>query len=208
MTWNDYRIGGTVSKAKEDVTLWDMEKGLVEISKSTLATSITLDDRRRGYVFHGRGRLLLDAIVETEEGAVGRSIEKQLIRPFLMFGDTEKIQTNLAEANEEDFEEKGYENQEGFLAEAEKLCDRFLKKGSRDHESFKADSGVIFAFQEENTELDLLVAEGSKLVYTAEDLTFVSEGGRVVLAIPGEVVCSNNGKSIIVKNDRSIIIRK
>jgi len=208
MTWHDYRIDGTVSKATEDVTLWHMEKGLVEISKGTLATSITLDNRRRGYVFHGRGRLLLDAIVDTKEGAVGRSIEKQLIRPFLMLGDTQEIQTNLAEANEEDFEETGYENQEEFQAKAEELCDRFLKKGSRDHKSSRGDSAVIFAFQEEDTELNVLVAGGSKLVYTAKDLTFVSEGDRAVFRIPGEVVCSNNGKSVIVKNDRSIIIRK
>lgn len=208
MKWHEYRIDGTVSKAIEDVTLWHMEKGLVEISKSTLATSITLDNRRRGYVFHGRGRLLLDAIVDTREGAVGRSIEKQLVRPFLMLGDTEKIQTNLAEANEGDFEEMGYENREEFQAKAEELCDRFLKKGSRDHNSSIGDSGVVFAFQEEDTELDFLVAGGSKLVYTAKDLAFVSEGDRAVLRIPGEVVCSNNRKSVIVKNDRSIIIRK
>jgi hypothetical protein len=208
MKWHDYSIDGAVSKATEDVTLWDMEKGLVEISKSTLAASITLDNRRRGYVFHGRGRLLLDAIVDTKEGAVGRSIEEQLIRPFLMLGDTGKIQTNLAEANEEDVEEKDYENQKEFLAKAEELCDRFLKKGSCDHESSKGDIGVIFAFQEEDTELNVLVARGSKLVYTAKDLTFVSEGDRAVLRVPGEVVCSNKGKSVIVKNDKSIIIRK
>jgi len=208
MKWHDYKMDCAVSKATEDVTLWDMEKGLVEISKSTLATSVTLENRRRGYVFHGRGRLLLDAIVETKEGAVGRSIEKQLIRPFLMLGDAEKIQTNLAEANEEDLEERGYENQKEFLAKAEELCDRFLKKGSRDYISSESDSHVIFAFQEEDTELNVLVAGGPKLVYTAKDLTFVSVGDRVVLRIPGEVVCSNNGKSVIVKNDRSIIIRK
>lgn len=208
MTWHDYKMDGAVLKATHEMTLWHMERGLLEISMNTLAASITLNDRRRGYVFHGRSKLILDAIVETEEGAVGRSIEKQLVGPFLMLGDTEKIEANLAEASKEDFREMGYENQEEFLAKAEELCDRFLKKGSRGHERAEGDSGLIFAFQEESGELSVLVAGGSKLVYAAKDLTFVSEGEKAVLKTRGEVVCSSNGKCIVIRNDRSVIVRR
>jgi len=208
MTEQAYEIDGIVSKATEDVRLWQTGKGLVEISKDTLATSIVFGDRRSGYVFHGQGKLLLDAIVETEEGAVGRPVENELSGPFLMLGDTEGIQKNLAEANEEDLAGMGYGSPEKFIAEAEDLCNRFFKKGSHGHERFDGGDGLIFAFQDEASEFGILVAKGSKLVYTAKDLTFVSKGNKEVLKIPGEVVCNDNGKSVIIKKDGSIIIRK
>jgi len=102
MTWEDYELGSTISRTNEDITLWQTEKGIIEISKSTLAVPIKLDDQRKGYVFHGQGKLLLDAIVETEEGAVGKSVEKELNEPFLMLGDTEEIGQHLITASEED----------------------------------------------------------------------------------------------------------
>ena len=78
MMWQNYQLGSTVSKASEAVTLWQMEKGIVEISKNTLAVPIGLGDKERGYVFHGNGKFLLDSIVETEEGAIGQPVEKEL----------------------------------------------------------------------------------------------------------------------------------
>ena len=128
MIRENYELDGTTSKATEDMRLWQTEKGVVEISENTLATSITLGDQRRGYVFHGHGKLLIDAIVETDEGAIGKSVEKKLNEPFLMLGETEEIQKHLTKASEEDLAKMGYEKQQGFVDKAEDLCDQFFKK--------------------------------------------------------------------------------
>jgi hypothetical protein len=63
----------------------------------------------RKVIFHGEGRLILDAIIETKEGVIGKAIEKELKDPFLMLGNTEKINSFLETANDEDLVKTGYE---------------------------------------------------------------------------------------------------
>ena len=199
MMWQNYQLGNTVSKTSEAMTLWKTEKGIIEIGKNSLAVPIELDDKERGYVFHGNGKLLLDTIVETEEGAIGKPVEKELNGLFLMLGDIEEIQKRFTEAGEEDFAKMGYENQHGFLAKAEDLFNRFFEKGMHGHRILNEDHGFIFAFQNETSKLDILVTKGSKLVYKAMGIVFVSNKNKVVLKSPSEVVCLSNGKSVIVK---------
>jgi len=200
MMWQNYQLGNTVSKTSEAVTLWQMEKGIVEISKNTLAVPIELDDKERGYVFHGNGKFLLDSIVETEEGAIGKPVEKELSELFLMLGDTEEIQKHLTKASEEDFAKMGYQNQQEFADRAEDLCGQFFKKkGVHNYQCFDEHRGFIFAFQNQTSKLDILIAKGSKLVYKAMDIVFVSNENKVVLKSPSEVVCTSNGKSVIIK---------
>ena len=76
MMWKDYQLSSTISKVIEEITLWQTERGIIEISQNTLVVPIKLNDEVRGYVFHGHGRMLLDAIAETEKGAVGKSVEE------------------------------------------------------------------------------------------------------------------------------------
>ena len=200
MIWQNYQLGNTVSKASEAMTLWQTEKGIIEINKNTLAIPIKLSDKERGYVFHGNGKLLLDTIVETEEGVIGKPVEKELNEPFLMVGDPEETQKHLTEAGEEDFAKMGYENQQGFVDRAEELFNQFFKKeGIHNRQHFDEGHSLIFAFPNQISKLDILVAKGSKLVYKAIDLVFVSNENKVVLKSPSEVVCLSNGKSVIVK---------
>lgn len=208
MIQQNYQLGNTVLKSTEALTLWHTERGVVETSKNTLAILLKLHNQREGYILHGQGKLLLDAIVETDEGAVGKSVEKELNEPFLMLGKTEEIQQHLIKASEENLAEMGYKNQQGFADEAEDLCDRFFKGKVNSHEGFDRDHGSIFVFQNEAGKLDILIAKDSKLVYTATDMVFVSNEDKSVLRKPGEVVVSKNGKSVIVNKGKSIIIKK
>lgn len=199
MIRKNYLLGITVSKSTEALTLWQTERGIIKISKNTLAIPLKLDNQRKGYIFHGQGRLLIDAIVETNEGAAGNSVEKELNEPFLMLGEPREIQQHLIKASEENLAEMGYKNQQGFEDKAEDLCDRFFTGKVHSQKGLDEDHGLIFAFQNEARKLDILLAKGSKLVYTTTDMVFVSNENKVVLKRPGEVVVSNNGKSVIIK---------
>ena len=199
MIWQTYQLDNIVSKTTEDITLWQTEKGILEISRDTLVLSIKLNEQRKGYVFHGHGKLLLDTVVETEEGAIGRPIEKEVNKAFIMIGETEEIQQRLSIANKEDLTEMGYESEQKFVAKAEELCDQFLGRRINSHKCFGEDHGFIFAFQNKADKLDTLVAKNSKLVYKAINLAFVSNKNKVVLKSPSEAVCATNGKSVIIR---------
>jgi hypothetical protein len=140
----------------------------------------------------------LDAIVETEEGALGKSVERELSDPFLMLGEADGIGELFAETNPEDFSAIGHESQQEFMKAAKDLFNRFSMDSNHSRRHFNLEDGVLFAFQNGGDKLDILVASGSKLVYNAEALAFVSSGDNVVLNMAGEVVCNSSGKCVIV----------
>ena len=201
MIWQNYQLDNTTLKTTENMTLWRTEKGTIEINKNTLAIPIKLDDQRKGYVFHGQGKLLLDTIVETREGAVGKSVENELNKPFLMLGDTEETQQRFSTATKEDLTKMGYESEQGFMDKAGDLFDQFFgKTRMHNHQCCSNNHGVIFAFPNAEGKLDVLVANGSKLVYEAMNQVFVSNDGKVVLKTPTEVIVSgDNRKSLVIK---------
>ncbi|MGD8505906.1 MAG: hypothetical protein PVF15_04505 [Candidatus Bathyarchaeota archaeon] len=199
MRWKELEIGDTISKTIEATTLWQTERGIIEISENTLSVPLKLDDQQKGCILHGQGKLLIDAIAETDEGAVGKSVEKELHKPFLMLGDTTEIDRHLTDASEEDFAKMGYENQQGFVGNAEDLRDQFFRGKVHSHKGFGEDHGLIFAFPNREGELDILIAKGSKLVYKATDVVFVLNKDKVVLKSQGGVICAGNGKSVIIK---------
>jgi hypothetical protein len=196
MNWENYRLEDTVSKTTETIVLWQAEKGLMEVSKDSLAVAIKLGDEKKGYVFHGNGKLLLDTIVETREGAVGKPVEREITQPFLMLGH---VKEHLSAANQEDFVKMGYADQQEFLTKTRELFDRFFEGRVHSHHCFDVNHGLIFAFPNENGKFDLLVTKDSSIVYKSKDIVFVSNRNKTVLKNPKEAVCIANGKSVIVK---------
>jgi len=201
MMWQNYQLDSTILKANDVLTLWRTEKGVIEIGKNTLAIPIKQGDQRRGYIFHGHGKLLLDTIIETDKGAIGKPVEKEITEPFLMLGDTEETQQHLSTASKEDLMEMGYENEQGFLARAEDLFDNFFgERRIHSHQCCGNNHGFIFAFPNKAGELDVLVAKGSRLVYKAMNKVFVSDKSKVILKTQNEVILSRGGKkSFVIK---------
>jgi len=200
MTWRDYQLEDTILKTSEDKTLWQTERGIVKIRKNTLVLPIRLDGQRKGYVFHGNGELVLDTIVETEEGALGKPVEKEVDKPFLLLGAKEDLLPRLETAQREDIEKAGYGDERAFLVDADRFCNRVLGRG-RDCNCKRSnvDRGLVFAFSNETNSPDILVANGSKLMYKAAGVVFVSSDDKSILKGHGAVVLSHNGKSFLIK---------
>ena len=200
MTWEDYQLEDTILKTSEDRTLWQTEKGVVKIRKNTLVLPIRLNGQRKGYVFHGNGELLLDTIVETEEGALGKPVQREISKPFLLLGAKEDLLPSLDTAQREDIQKAGYGDERGLLDEAVRICNRVLGGGrSCNCWPSDVDRGLVFAFSNETDSPDILVAQGSKLVYKAVGVVFVSNEDESILKGHDAVVLSHNGKSFLIK---------
>jgi hypothetical protein len=200
MIMQKYQLDSTILKTTDALTLFRTERGIIEISKNALAIPVKLDDQVEGYVFHGNGKLLLDTIVETEEGAIGKPIDREIAEPFLMLGNTEEIQSHLNATNKEDVIEKGYKNEQEFMTKAEALLDQFLgKRSMHRHHCCGNVQGFIFAFPNKAGKLDMLVAKGSRLVYKTIDTVFVSHRDRVVMKTIDEVILSHGRKLFTIK---------
>jgi hypothetical protein len=204
MKWEDYHLDAEISKTTVKITLWKNEKGIVDIANGTLAIKVLLDNKPCGYIFHGKGTLLLDTIIETEKGAIGRSIEKPLDKAFLMFGSLEETQHQFTNAGNEDLSIGDYEDQQQFMQAAQSLLDEFFDRSTNrlEHSKTLNNNGVlVFAFPNEVDKMDILVVKDSKLVYTSNDKVYVLKGERAVLTSDEGVVVTNHGKSIIINKD-------
>jgi len=197
--WHDYEAGDAVFKTREPVTLWKTDQGFVEVDKDTLAVQVKSGGKQEGFVFHGQGKLVLDAIVETESGAVGEPVEKKLSNPFLMLGETDQIQQHLGEATSEDLEKMGYKNNTEFADKAKDLLGRSLNKGRMNSGSCCSHfNGSMFMFPNETGKSDVLMLHDSKLIYNSSSMVFISNDGKSILKSPKNVVVSNHGKWCII----------
>jgi len=195
---DDYTLENTVLKSDEAFTLYRAEKASVEIEKNAFAVPIKVEEEKVGYVFVGQGKLVVDAIVETEEGAFGKPIERALNEPFLMLGNTEQTSQHFSPASHDDLK-KADVDEKTLLDGAQGLLDRFSSKSAvRGHEELDNHSGWIFAFSNGENALDHLVSKGSELVYNAKDMSFVSKGDKSILRSSEKVVLSNHGRSFVV----------
>ena len=208
MTWRRFELDNRVKETTSDIKLWQSDKGRIEVSKGTLAISLKMGEKRSGYVFHGHGELMLDTIVETKEGAVGQSVEKELSKPFLMIGKVDEAEECFVEVSGEGISGLGYGSQEKFIERAEALCHLFFEGRIHNCQDFNKSGGTVFAFLREACKLDILISDGTELIYTSPDVVFVSDDHEVVLKNPDATVCSSDGESVIIRNGKSLIVEE
>lgn len=199
----NYKLGGEPLKLLNDSNLLQTNKCVVKATRNTLALPILINENLEGHVFHGSGQLLIDTIVETEKGAIGKPTIKDLDKPFLMLGKTEEVKNNLATANPQELAQFGYSTVEAFVKTAEDFCNYLFNKGLQCNDSTTGDS-KIFVFTNAES-FDVLVAKGNELVYTSKEKVFVFKNDKEVLTSPQEVVVSKRGRTVVVAKDRVFV---
>ncbi len=199
MIWHSYQLDDSILKTNDAVSLLKTERGLVEIGKDGLVVAVKLDGVVRGYVFQGRCKLALDTIVETKDGAIGKPIEKEVKKPFLALGASEELQRSLGTASVDDIRRVGYENSQQFLTEAKELLNHFSRRRMGYCNCSHDSEGSIFAFPNEAGRVDILLSDGSKLVYKAVGMIFITDGNKTVLKSPEHVIVSDLGKCLTIR---------
>ena len=200
----NYRLGDKPLKTVEDATLLKNDRCIVSAQKGTLALPVIIDEETEGYVFHGAGKLLLDSVIETSRGAIGKPIDRDLKKPFLMIGGPEEIKESLDYADNSDLSKLGYESLEAFSKRAEEFCRSLFKRTFRRMDIDEKEARV-FAFQNIHAKPDILISKRDKLVYNSRRNVYVFEGDKGILKRPGEVVVSKEGRTIVIK-DHNVVV--
>jgi hypothetical protein len=188
--WHHYELGSSILKTDKPLTLWKSDRGSVDIEKDTLAIAFSLEGRPEGYVFSGSGKMILDAIVETDQGAVGKPIERQIQQPFVMIGKLENPESRSFSTVADD--------QTGFMAKAQDVFAKFCGREHFDLGSCHRHDGLVFAFSNDFGKFDLLIPNGSKIVYKSKQTVFISDEDNTILKNPEQTVVSNHGKCIVM----------
>jgi hypothetical protein len=199
MMWKDYKLDDKVLELDEDVTLYRSDKVLVNLSKGARAIAVKRKDRMEGLVFQGHGRLIVDTIVETENGALGKPTERELSEPFLMLGPVEDTLQHLKEANKEDLQRNGVKAEDLF-DKAQNLVDKLQGRHALcSFSCYNEQEGSVFAFATDEDRLDVLVLNDSRIVFKSKGVSFVSIDNHSVLKNTDQVVLATNGRSVFVR---------
>ena len=199
MMRDQYELGDSTLKSNEPLFLLRSDTASVEVDKETFAIPVLLRSEIVGYIFSGQGKLLVDAIVETEEGALGKPIQRSLNEPFLMLGDTSEITRHFTAAKDDDLN-RAPGDKKALSERAQELLDRFSHGNSmHHHEHMFGRRGFVFAFRGDGDELDILLSKDSKLVYTTSEMSFVKDRHNSILTGSGQVILSHHGRPFVVE---------
>jgi len=197
--YSGFELGNTVYKFVEDVTLLETDKCIVKVFKDSLVLPLTFGNVQ-GYFIHGKGRLVVDTIIETRKGAFGKPTDKELKEPFIAFGDVGEIKEKTAEAEPSSLTVLGYRDVEALREKAEEICREVLRKTTF-HRDFEKEGKRVFYFLTEGDSYDVLVSkDNGKLVYVSKGKVFVFSDRKSLFTGFGEVVVSKGDKTVIVAN--------
>jgi len=207
MNLSNYELGEELFKTTEDTMLLKTERCIVTAFKDTLALPLTINGKIPGFFMHGAGRLIIDAIIETSKGAIGKSIEKTLTKPFIILGDIEKVKDKMTKADMARLGVMGYENLEAFREKAEEVCERILNRRINGIRIDRRLASVFFFVNDENS-CDTLISKNTrKLVYVTRGKVYVFSDDKSLITGPEEVFLSKHGKTVIIANG-SVLIEK
>jgi hypothetical protein len=183
----------------QEIDIISHEKAYVRMSAGCVWSYLLEDGVRVGVAFAGPSRFAVDAIAETDMGAMGESITGDLagVQLFIGASSLENISKN---AEVSDTREQGFNDAEAFTKAIETTIHDHLngdnKKTKIDR---KKDSKIFFGIDSNRKKLLIVLSEEKGLVFTYGKSVFVlGDDNLVSVSKSGVVVSSKDGRQLIV----------
>jgi len=189
----------SVMVTSEEIEIISHEKVYVKMSAGCLWSYLLQDGVRVGVAFVGPSCFAVDAIAETDMGAMGESIKGELSGVQLFIGATslENISKN---AERPDTQSQGYQSAESFTKAIEATIHELINGENKQTKiDSKKDSQIFFGTDSNEKKMLLVLSEDKGLVFTYGKSVFViGDDNLVSVSKSGVVVSSKEGKQIIV----------
>ena len=186
----------------QEIDILSHEKAYVRMGADSVWTYLLQDGVRVGVAFAGPSRFAVDAIAETDMGAMGESITGELSGVQLFIGTTslENISKN---AENSDTQKQGFHDNDRFIqAIKTAISDHLNGDNKKTKIDSKKDSKIFFGVDTNDKKLLIVVSEEKGLVFTYGKSVFViGDDNLVSVSKSGVVVSNKDGKQIIVGKD-------
>jgi len=197
----DIKIDETIMETTSKTNLVDHKKALVTLEPGCAWVYLKEDNERIGVAFAGPSHFAVDAITETDQGAIGESMSGSLggVQVYIGKVDLDNVSKT---GSFETLAQVGYDNVESLHHDIESKIGRI--SGKDKHERIKLDSdGNIFLGMDEQEKKVLLVTKKDDLVFTYDKRVFVigEDGKHVSITKDGVAVIEPDGRSIVIGRD-------
>jgi hypothetical protein len=195
----DLKPNSEVMISNQEYELISHEKAYVKMDTGCLWVYLLEDDKRVGIAFVGPSSFAVDAIAETEVGAMGESVSGELSGVQLYIG-APSLENISRTAGSSDLQSKGFNDSESLIHEIESTIHDHLNgddKTSRIDE--KEHSTLFFGRDTKETKILLVLGEKNDLVFIYGKQVFVvNDDNLVSVSKSGVALTNKDGKQIIV----------
>jgi hypothetical protein len=196
---NNLKADTNVMVVTQEYEIISHEKAYVKMESGCVWVYLLEDDRRVGIAYAGPSRFAVDAIAETDMGAMGESVTGNLegIQIFIGKSSLENISQN---ASGNDLQSQGFNDVSAFTQAIEDVMnDHFNGDGKTTNIDDKEEVKIFFGKDTEKTKVLMVLSRDSGLVFTHGKLVYVlKEDNMVSVSKSGVVVTNRDGKQIIV----------
>ena len=177
------------------------EKALVNLSEGCVWIYVVNNGDRVGIAFAGHGRLAVDAITETDAGAIGKSVATGLEGMQLFLGETQ-IERISREAKLLEMEHLGYSGSEDFISTVDSIIKNKVNGDTKVNVE-NQESNVLIGTGEDEKAIVLVTTEGKEdLVFSyGKNVYVVGEQEMVSVDKSGVRIRGKHGKALSVTKD-------
>jgi hypothetical protein len=186
-----FEADGPVMVLKDTCNLFSHKKAILTLERGCAFVYLRQNGNRIGLAFDGPSGLVVDAIAETEQGAVGQSVKPSLKGIQLYIGEM-NVEDISREASGQETIELGYNSDDAFIKAVRDTIHDQVNGGQKMR--IEADKGRIFLGKDIEEKSVVLVAEGDK------DLVFVY--GKNVFAVGDDNMVSVDKSGVRIRGKR------
>lgn len=184
------KVAGEVYVTSEAVELVSTDKCLATIDPGSLWAKVSEDGRETGAIILGEGRYAVDAIVETRDGATGKSFKGNLSGFKLYLGKTDLIASSRA-ASTEEIQSKA-QSQQGFAESAQAFLNgQDVRRGSEGRNVSPIPRQGFLLWGGEDGKSNVLFADGHRVGYVHGGDVYIAHGKKTVFVRDGSVIVAD-----------------
>ncbi|MFW9964570.1 MAG: hypothetical protein ACFFCX_13450 [Candidatus Sifarchaeia archaeon] len=188
-----------VMATTQEIDIISHEKAYVRMESGCVWVYLLEDGVRVGVAFAGPSSFVVDAIAETDMGAMGESITGVLSGIQVFIGST-SLENISRGADSSEIQQQGFKDAEDLAKQIESVVQEHLNGDNKKAKiESKKDSRIFFGTDLKNKKLLLVLSEEKGLVFTYDKAVFVlGDDNMVSVSKSGVVVSNQDGKQIII----------
>lgn len=189
----------TVMVITEEHEIISHEKAFVKMEAGCVWVYLLENEKRVGVAYAGPSRFAVDAIAETDMGAIGESVTDTLDGVQLFIGPS-SLDNISKSAESSDLQNQGFQDVGTFTDDIEvTIKDHWNGDDKKTSIDSKEESKIFFGTDSEKTKVLLVLGEEKGLVFTHGKLVYVlGDDNMVSVSKSGVVITNSDGKQLIV----------
>ena len=175
------------------------EKAFVKMEAGCVWVYLLEEDKRVGIAYAGPSRFAVDAIAETDMGAMGESVTGTLDGIQLFIGPS-SLENISKSAESSDLQNQGFKDIGALTEDIEvTIKEHWNGDDKKTTIDSKEESKILFGKDSEKTKVLLVLSEEKGLVFTHGKIVYVlGDDNMVSVSKSGVVITNSDGRQIIV----------